>query len=372
MHQLVMPDLPAGGRLEANDALAIQAVARTMAAKIVVGRRGDREIHEAQFFIGAHRRPHIGVAGFFPGAVLPRLYAGLALLRHGVEGPEQLSAYDVEAAHVARRRRALPPPVHHRGADHDDVTHDHGGRAHGVVVALDGTAQASGKINPALVAERWHRLAGLRIERDHLRESGEHNDAFVIAVSPVRDAAMQPAIVGGKTKPVLVDFGIEHPSGLAGGSVDGGDLRKRGRGVERAADHQRRRFIGPRRADRRIRLLDRHVRRLPAPGNVQVLGVAAVDLRQRRITCRRISAGVGGPLATRQGGAGFGERAGNGLGSERDWCEQQRERHGESWRRFAHCRLPGVWVSIYEKSIAVKAVPTSPSFRDAPLGAGPE
>lgn len=58
-------------------------------------------------------------------------------------------------------------------------------------------------------------------------------------------AAIQPSKVGGNAETALVDFG------LACDSIDGGDLRLRGRCVERAADHQWRGFIGKAGTDRR-------------------------------------------------------------------------------------------------------------------------
>ena len=112
--ELVVPDLLAGRRVEAHEAVAIEAVSGAMAAVVVVGRRADRQIDVAELLVGAHRRPDVGVAGFLPGVLLPGLDAGLACLRNRVEGPKQAAGTDVEAAHVARRRRPLPPPVHDR------------------------------------------------------------------------------------------------------------------------------------------------------------------------------------------------------------------------------------------------------------------
>ena len=80
------------------------------------------------------------------------------------------------------------------------------------------------EVDPAVGAECRHRLSRLGIQRDHVRERREDHHAFVVAVAPIGDAAMQPSVVGGDAETVLVDLGIEHPFGLAGGGVDGGDL----------------------------------------------------------------------------------------------------------------------------------------------------
>ena len=157
---------------------------------------------------------------------------------------------------------------------------------------------------------------------------------------------MQPAVIGGNAKPVFVNLGIEHPFGFAGRSIDGRDLRQRRRRVEHPADHQRCRFVGAGRADFRIGLLDRHVGRFPPPGDAEVLGVIAIDLRQRRIARRGVGAGVSRPFALRQGLGGFRQRAGDGLGVECDgYCAQSERKAGHcdepSRSCFAQCRLPG-------------------------------
>src|SRR4029077_7807970 len=51
-----------------------------------------------------HRIPRADVAGDLPRVVAPRVDAGLARLRHDVEGPQQLAGFRVEPAHVLRRR----------------------------------------------------------------------------------------------------------------------------------------------------------------------------------------------------------------------------------------------------------------------------
>src|SRR5712692_63916 len=98
MDELVVPNLPAGCRIETDETLAIEAVAGTMAAVVVVGRRADRQVNITEFLVGAHRRPDVGVAGFLPGLFLPGLDPGLAFLRHGMEGPEQPAGDDIEAS----------------------------------------------------------------------------------------------------------------------------------------------------------------------------------------------------------------------------------------------------------------------------------
>ena len=72
-----------------------------MAAVVVAGRQFHRHVDDAELFVGAHLRPHAGVAGVGGRVRIPRLVAGLALHRDGVEHPHALAGADVEAADVA-------------------------------------------------------------------------------------------------------------------------------------------------------------------------------------------------------------------------------------------------------------------------------
>ena len=83
------------------------------------------------------------------------------------------------------------------------------------MAAIDRPPQALRQVNLPIGTERRHRLFGLRIQRNHLRERGEDDNAFLAAVAPVSHAAVQPAIVRGYPEAVLVDFGVKHPFGFA-------------------------------------------------------------------------------------------------------------------------------------------------------------
>ena len=74
-----------------------------------------------------------------------------------------------------------------------------------------GRRRPCGEIDAAVLAETRDRLAGLRIERDHLRERGQDDDALVVAVAPIGDAAVQPAEIGGHAEAVLVDLWDRTP-----------------------------------------------------------------------------------------------------------------------------------------------------------------
>src|SRR5690606_37469783 len=92
----------AGARIQADDALAEQVVARSVPAIEVIGGRLRRQIDIAQLQVRAHHRPDTGIASGLPGALLPGVVAELALQRDGVEGPYHLSGADVIAADPQR------------------------------------------------------------------------------------------------------------------------------------------------------------------------------------------------------------------------------------------------------------------------------
>ena len=93
-----------------------------------------------------------------------------------------------------------------------------------IPVGIGRSAQGFDKINPAVLAEAGNRLAGLGIQRIHPPKRGQHDDALVVTIAPIGDAAVQPAEIGRHAEPVLVDFWVEHPFGRAGRGVEGGDL----------------------------------------------------------------------------------------------------------------------------------------------------
>src|SRR5882757_2036875 len=213
MNELIVPNFLSCRSIKANQALAKEAVTEPVAAKIVVGRRAHRQIDIAEFLVGAHRRPNIGVTGFLPRIVFPALDTGLALLWHGMESPEQTSGDDIEAPHVAWWRRSRTPPVEDRRADHDYPAHDHRRRTRRVVVGVDRPAQTLREIDPAIGPETWQQFSRFRIQRDHLRERGQDYNTLVITVPPIRDTAIDPSDIGRNAKTVFVDFWIEHPFG---------------------------------------------------------------------------------------------------------------------------------------------------------------
>lgn len=304
-----MPDPLAGARIEAHERLAEEVVAVAMAAIIVIRRGAERQVHVAQLLVGAEQRPRVGPARRLPGVVLPGLVADLARAGHRAEGPHEPARPDVEPAHVPRGQPAGDRIVEDRRADDDHVAHDHWRRGVAVDPARDGgPAQPVHQVHRALVAEGLDRPAGLGVERDHRAVAREHDDALVLAVPPVGDAAVKPAVV--RRHAELPRARIEQPLRLAGCRVDRGHLGERGARVEHAVDHDRRPLVEPARIDIGVRGAHGVVRRRPTPGDLEVAGVRRVDLVERRVPGARVRPRVRRPLAACQRCHRLGGRAG--------------------------------------------------------------
>src|SRR5262249_19756648 len=90
-----------GLEVDADEAVAEQVVARTMAAIQIRRRIFDRQVDEARFLIDGDLRPDAGVAVDRPRFLLPRVGAELARTRNRVERPQQLAGLRVPRAHQA-------------------------------------------------------------------------------------------------------------------------------------------------------------------------------------------------------------------------------------------------------------------------------
>ena len=168
-----MPHFPAGAGIHGNQRIRIEIVAGPRHAVIVARRRAERQIDEAEFFIGAEGRPDLGLAAHPPGVIFPRFHPRFAFARHGVEGPQQLAGAHIEAAHIAGERGLVD--VGNAGGDRlaandDHIPHHNRRRCRPRKYRLGRFAQ----IDPALIAEIRDRLAGAGIE--HIEIGAAHGD----------------------------------------------------------------------------------------------------------------------------------------------------------------------------------------------------
>src|SRR5271168_2130857 len=103
MGHLEVPDTLAPPGLHANEALSKETIARPVHPVVIVRRRSERQVHVAEFVVGAQHRPEVCGTSRLRGSVLPGVVTEVALVRDRVEGPKQFAGSDIKAAHVAGR-----------------------------------------------------------------------------------------------------------------------------------------------------------------------------------------------------------------------------------------------------------------------------
>ncbi len=311
MHQLVVPDPLPRGRVDTDDRLRVEVVARPVPAVHVVRRRRRRHVYVAQLRVGREKRPDGGVPGELPGAVGPGFRSRVARLRNGVEHPAELARPDVERADIATNVLLRDEGVGHRLAHHDDVAHD--GRCAPPAIARP-LLQPRSQTDPPVVAEGRDLLSGRRIERIEPL-TPVRDEPPLAPVGPVRDAAVAGAAITGRR---LVVWPL-HPDRVARRRVPRLYQADRVRRVEHAADHQRRRPVRVRVAQVGNHVQDRLIHGGPRPGDAQLIDVVRMDLIERRVLRGAVVGAVEAPFPVRRAGlGGDGRRDGRHGGDRQD------------------------------------------------------
>ena len=123
--ELVVPAADAGFRVQRDQRLGEQVVARTRAAVIEVAGIPGRQIDEAALLVDRHARPGLDLPGVAPRFVLPGLGADRGRrLRDRRPPPDQLAGSRVIGAHVSRRRLLVEQVVADRAAEDDEILVD--------------------------------------------------------------------------------------------------------------------------------------------------------------------------------------------------------------------------------------------------------
>jgi hypothetical protein len=232
-----------------------------------------------------------------------------------VELPAQRARAHVVRAHVAPRRLLVSELVERRHAEHDDVADDERGAGPRVAHVL---AEACGQIHAAVLAEVGVGLARLRVQREQVLAVLDE-DPRVAAVAPVADPARRRAAVA-------VLAGLERrldPNGLAGAGIERLDEADAVRGIEHAADHERRAAEALRGAHVRRLREDRRIERGSRPRDAKPRDVALVDLIERGVFRARGVAVVGAPFAVRRAALRAGGKREERSGDERG-CAHER------------------------------------------------
>ena len=298
MDELVVPATLAGFTVDGDDALGVQVVAEAMAAVEIVRRRADWQVGGSRFLVDCDHGPDVRVTAVAPRLVLPGFDAEFVVLGDGVEDPGKIAGRDVVGPNEAGRRLLANSEVRH------DRAHDHG-------VAADCrrrtvrrqalhhlAAQVRRHLDRAAVAEPGIGCTGPGVERYEAAVVGGNQDPFALAVRPPGDSAVVKAEVRRAAGPPALR--VVRPDRLAAAGIDRGDLAEGGRDEDPAVDLER----------NRLELAASHAAghlsvggdRPPAPGDLDVLEVVAVDLVERGVLAVAGIAAEGRPVA---GGSGL-------------------------------------------------------------------
>ncbi len=172
MHGLKRPDPLAGLGAQRHDRIGVVVVAGPLAAPEIRARRRRRQEHQAAFLVHRHRRPDIGMAG------------DDAIMHQRIEAPARTPGSRIEGAHRAGWRLDAAV-VRDRRADDDGVADNDGGRRD-LEFAGPFQRRAGLELDLAIGAEIGAGNAGPRVERDHPRVVGTHQDSRAAGGGPGR------------------------------------------------------------------------------------------------------------------------------------------------------------------------------------------
>ena len=172
------------------------------------------------------------------------------------------------------------------------------------------------EIDDAAFAEAGYEHAGFGVESDQPVAGRNVEDALVLAVSPVGQAAAGK-LPRRRLAARAFDFAV-HPEHLARGGIERHHRAPRSGGrIEPAVDHERGGFeheFGPR-AERV---------RLEAPGDFELVEVGCVDLAERGVARVSEISSVTPPLAVLRSGLGTGGR------------HREKADHGRNYEQSRH------------------------------------
>jgi hypothetical protein len=181
------------------------------------------------------------------------------------------------------------------------------------------------QIDDTALAERRHRLSGLRVQLDEAVANGEEEDALVaFAVRPVREAAARELARRDLGAPTLIH--AVDPSLFTGARIDGHyRAAGAGSGIHHAVDHQGRSF-------ELVLEAGAEVVGLEPPRHFQLVEVRRIDLIERHVPAARDVSVVGRPLTTR-----LARKPARGcLSRQMSRCVRQRKTCDGSQRQRAH------------------------------------
>src|SRR5688500_7762122 len=189
MHQLKVPDPPAGRGVEADQRLRVKPRALSATSVPVVRGSAHRQIEQPARGVDGEWGPDVGVADPLSRARFPRLRPGLVRAGHRIPAPYPAPGAHVECLQFARRGAVVDQPVGYGAADDHEIPPDDRRGGVAVMEPVDRPAQIPGEVYPALVAEGADRAAGRGIERPEI-PAGVEEDPALAGARPDRHAPM--------------------------------------------------------------------------------------------------------------------------------------------------------------------------------------
>ncbi len=203
-----------------------------IAAPEVRRRRRYRHIHQPEFFVGRHMRPHVGRAAVLAHLVGKRL-----------ERPFALAGTGIDREHRAGRGLFEGPVL--AGPAQQQMIANHGGRLQqrqrplgvGVVPLID--------VEHAVIGKTLAFFTGIGIEREQACVHRAHVDDLLAGLARHRlfgrPVGYAPVLEHRLGQGLLLGVGIERPLRFAGGRIEGDQSIERRADIERVVGKDRRR-----------------------------------------------------------------------------------------------------------------------------------
>ena len=283
VYELAKPLEPSRRSIQRDQRVAIQILTLAIGSVEIRRRRSGGCEHEAAIDVDAQKRPRVRSGAVLPAVALPRLHARLARARHGVKGPEQLSAARVPSANIAVQTDARFSFSVRAPGDHHVFVDDRRRDQH--QLAVDVAAYALLQIDESAGAEVGRERSGLRVERHHSAVTRARVQArrSPRVARPVRDTATAHGCVRVARPDLLSCFWFEREDDRSAGHVHD------------AVDDER----------RDLQILDS---RVEGPDSPQARNVLPRNLSQRREPLRAGIAAERAPVGVRVGAAAKRQR----------------------------------------------------------------
>ncbi len=295
-----------GLRVECDQRLGKQVVARAGAAVIQVARIPGGQIDQPVLLVDGDARPGFDLPRLAPRLVLPGRRADVGRrLRNRRPPPDEFSGAGVIRTDVAGRRLPVDDVVADGAPEDDQVFVD--GRC-GVDLEmrrLDRPAQILAGVDHAVETEAGDRLPRFGIEAEQAI-TARQKDAQLVAVlriPPCRHPAM-PESAGQERHPDFVGARVVDPLHRAGFGIERCDAVVVRRHVDDVVDHDRRRGEVAR---HRAELLQRPFLRTPSPRDLQPVDIGGRHVFERRVARVLL---IGADVAPLDGTVGAGRRSG--------------------------------------------------------------